>query len=68
MVIYQEKDLRISLITSRLLRTEKGAFCDLPTQTVQHRGLGEVKHSLEVEGKYITIITDEVNFKVDKKS
>ena len=44
MVIYQENDLRISLLTSRILRTEKGAFCDLPTQTVQSRDFGEIKY------------------------
>ena len=37
MVIFEQKDLRISIITSRLLRTEKGVFTDLPTQTIQNR-------------------------------
>ena len=68
MIIYQENDLRISLITPRLLRTEKGAFCDLSTQTIQNREFCEVKYSLKDDEKSITIITDEVKFRVDKKS
>ena len=66
MIIYQEKDLRISLITPRLLRTEKGAFCDLPTQIVQKRDFGDVKYTLEEEKKYIFVQTQEAGFKVRK--
>ena len=64
MVVFERGDLRISLITSRLLRTEKGAFCDAPTQTVQNRDFGEVKYSLSDEGRFIVIKTDEATFKV----
>ena len=64
MVVFERGDLRISLITPRLLRTEKGAFCDAPTQTVQNRDFGEVKYSLSDEGRFIVIKTDEVTFKV----
>ena len=66
MIIYQEKDLRISLLTPRILRTEKGAFCDLPTQTVQNRDFGKVKYTLTEEGKYIFVQTNEAGFKVRK--
>ena len=34
MVIFEKGDIRLSLITSRLLRVEKGGFTDLKTQTV----------------------------------
>ena len=64
MVIFERGDLRISLITPRLLRTEKGAFCDAPTQTVQNRDFGEVKYSLSDEERFIVIKTDEATFKV----
>ena len=53
MVIFKENDLRISLLTPRLLRTEKGAFCDLPTQTVVARDFGDVKYTLHEDEKYI---------------
>ena len=66
MIIFQENDLRISLLTKRVLRTEKGAFCDLPTQTVQKRDFGEIKYTLEEEGKFIFVQTDEAGFKVRK--
>ena len=64
MVVFERGDLRISLITPRLLRTEKGAFCDAPTQTVQNRDFGEIKYSLSDEGRFIVIKTDEATFKV----
>ena len=65
MVIYKNDYLRISLITPRLLRTEKGAFTDLPTQMVVNRDFGEVKYSLENDGKCLTVSTDEVVFTVN---
>lgn len=68
MIIYQEKDLRISLITPRLLRTEKGAFCDLPTQTVQNRDFLKVNYSIQQDSKTVSIKTDAVEFSVDSKS
>ena len=64
MIIYEKNDLRISLITPRLIRTEKGAFCDLPTQTVQNRDFGEAKYTLSDRGSFIEIITDDATFKV----
>lgn len=64
MVIFERGDLRISLITSRLLRTENGAFCDAPTQTVVNREFEEVKYTLVDEGMYITVKTDKAVFKV----
>ena len=66
MIIYQEKDLRISLITPRLLRTEKGAFCDLPTQTVQNREFDNPKYSLTFDKKRVNVQTDNAIFSVRK--
>lgn len=68
MIIFQEKNLRISLITPRVLRTETGAFCDLPTQVVQNRDLGEINHTISEDENQISVITDEVSFTVDRKS
>ena len=68
MVIFEKGDLRLSLITPRLLRTEKGIFTDLPTQTVQNRDFEEVKYTLEENDSKITVQTDRVIFYVDVKT
>ena len=68
MIIYEKNDLRISLITPRLLRTEKGAFTDLPTQTVQNRDFCEADYSLGDLGKSVTVTTDAACFSVSKES
>ena len=67
MIIYVEKDLRISLLTPRLLRTEKGSFTDLATQTVINRDLGEVSYTLDVNERYVNVTTDRASFRVRKK-
>ena len=68
MIIFEQNDLRISLITTRLLRTEKGAFTDLPTQTVINRDLGEVEYNLDEHKNTLTVTTDEACFTVNKKN
>ncbi|MBR5144268.1 MAG: DUF5110 domain-containing protein [Clostridia bacterium] len=68
MIIFERNDLRVSLITPRLLRTEKGAFTDFPTQTVQNRDFAEVKYTLREDGKYIDVDTDSIIFRVNKKN
>ena len=58
MIIYQSNDLRISLITPRLLRTEKGAFTDLATQTVTSRDFcGEIEYKIITHKGIIEIDT-----------
>ena len=66
MIVYQEKNLRISLLTSRLLRTEKGAFCDLPTQTVQNRDFDTPKYKITADKSRVNIQTDDACFCVRK--
>ena len=68
MVIFEKKDLRISLLTPRLLRTEKGSFTDLPTQTVINREFEPVPYKLLQTGKYITVQTEEARYDVDPGS
>lgn len=67
MIIFEKNDLRISLITPRLLRTEKGAFCDLPTQTVQNRDFDNPKYTIMADKKRVNIQTDEAVFSVRVK-
>ena len=66
-IVYQSAQVRISLLTPRLLRLEKGTFTDLPTQTVWNRDLGEVAWEMEECGDICTVKTEEVTFRVDKK-
>lgn len=68
MVIFEKNDLRVSLITSRLLRTEKGSFTDLPTQTVINRDLAEVEYSLNIEADCLSVNTCDTTFRVDTRS
>ena len=68
MIIYEQNGLRISLITQRLLRTEKGVFTDLPTQTVQNRDLGKVEFRITEEKYTVIVRTDSVAYYVSKSS
>lgn len=68
MIIFERNDIRISLITPRLLRTEKGVFTDLATQTVQNRYFQSPSYTVEESNKYIIVKTDEVCYKVDLRS
>ena len=67
MIIFEKNDIRISLITPRLLRTEKGSFTDLPTQTVQNRDFCQPEYSLKEEAGCLYVTTELVSFKVDMK-
>ncbi len=64
MIVFQEKNLRISLLTSRLLRTEKGSFCDFPTQTVQNRDFDNPKYTIRADKKRVNIQTEDTIFSV----
>ena len=68
MIVFEQGDLRISLLTPYLLRTEKGSFTDLPTQTVQSRELGEYKYTIHEGDRHIDIWSDKVHFAVNKKN
>ena len=64
-IVLEQAEIRVSLITPRLLRIEAGAFTDLPTQTVWNRDLGDVPHRLEVQGIIATVKTEKAAFQVD---
>lgn len=68
MIVFEKNDLRISLITPRLLRTEKGIFTDLPTQTVHNRNFEDVEYDLTEIDEYIVVSSKSVSFKVSKKT
>lgn len=68
MIIFEKNDLRISLLTTRLLRTEKGAFTDLPTQTVENRNFENPEYKIEQNGENAIITTPDAIFTVEIKS
>ena len=68
MIVFEKNDLRISLITPRLLRTEKGIFTDLPTQIVHNRNFEDVEYDLTEIDEYIVVSSKSVSFKVSKKN
>ena len=67
-IVLERNHVRISLLTSRLLRVEKGHFTDLATQTVLFRDLGTVLFSSEYRGNLCIIRTDHAVFHVNFKS
>ena len=64
-LVFQNKSLRISLLTPCLIRVETGCFTDLPTQTVWNRNLGLVPYCKELLGNHLTVRTDEAVFRID---
>ena len=64
-VVYQKDGLRISLLTSRLLRVEQGSVTGLATQTVWNRDLDKVDYSLETQGDWCILKTEAARFKID---
>ena len=58
-------DMRISVITSRLIRIEKqsdGRFCDLPTQTVLNRNFDTPSFVVTDNRSSFAVKTDDVSF------
>ena len=62
MIIFEQNNIRISLITSRLLRVETGAFTDLATQTVINRDFEKTEYKLEQKGDTLSVITNDATF------
>jgi len=58
---------RISILTSKLLRLETGAFTDLPTQTVWYRDLGYTDFSCSQHGNMLTVKTADAEFAIHVK-
>ena len=64
-VVFRENQLRICVITSRLIRIEKGPFTDLPTQCVWTRNLGTVSYQWSCATKIGYLHTECVSFRID---
>ena len=65
MIIFEQNNLRISLITSRLLHVEKGAFTDLATQTVVNRDFEKAEYTLEQNADSLSVITNDATFNLN---
>ena len=55
---------RITILTDRLFRVERGATTDLPSQTVWNRDLGEVDFRCQKQGSALLVTTPRVSFRV----
>lgn len=66
--VISEGNIRITVLTSRLIRIEKGSFTDLPSQTVWYRNSDKVNFKTEKHGGVLLIITDETTFAVSASS
>ena len=64
MVIFEKGDIRISLITSRLLRVEKGGFTDLKTQTVVNRDFENPEYKIEQNDKFVEVSTNAMSVRI----
>ena len=60
----QWEGLRVTVLTDRLIRVERGSFTDLPTQTVWNRDLGGVPFTTENQAGCLRILTEKVIFTV----
>ena len=65
-IVYEDSQVRIALLTSKLLRVETGKFTDMPTQTVWNRNLGVVSFSVEEKGNNLVVKTEDASFAVNK--
>ena len=59
-------DLRVTVITDRLFRVEKGAKTDLPTQKIWYRDLGRVAYSHKEQGGKLVVKTARVELTLSR--
>ena len=61
-------DIRVTVLTPCLLRVEKGAFTDLPTQCVWNRRFDDAAFAHHLSGGNLVITTDETVFTLNVRS
>ena len=66
-IIYEDSAMRLTLLTSRLLRIETGHFTDAATQTVWSRSFDQCEYSLIEGDKILSVVTPDVTFHISKK-
>ncbi len=65
--VFQKGGFRFSVLTSRLIRTEKGNFCDEPTQAVLFRNFAKPEFKICEKGNLVIISTKDTVFTFDLK-
>ena len=60
-------DLRVSVLTDRLVRVETGAKTDLPTQKIWYRDLGPVTFTYDKAGDKMVVKTERIQLTVSAK-
>lgn len=63
-----EGDVRISVLTDRMIRIEHGPFCDRPTQAVWYRSFQTPRFTVEKKGSRITVRTGKCAFTYDLRA
>ena len=64
-IALETETVRISVLTSRLIRVEQGEFTDLATQTVWNRELDKVPYTVKQDGNGCTVRTEAAEFMID---
>lgn len=63
--IFRTEDMRITVLTPRMLRLETGHFTDMPTQCVWNRDFPKPSYKTMQNRAVFTIETEEVTFMID---
>lgn len=66
--VFVENDLRVSALSSRILRLEKGAFADLPSQTVVCRNFDKPQFNIRNTDNKVLVVTRSCVFEIEKKT
>lgn len=66
--IVSDGDIRISVLSARIIRVERGVFTDKPTQLALCRNFAKPKFKAKKEADKIVIETKSVKFIINKKS
>ena len=66
--VFKTSRMRISVLTSRLLRLETGSFTDEPTQTVWNRNFPKVPCEKDQQGAIFAIRTADTTFEIDVRT
>ncbi len=69
--VYKTGDLRLSVLSDRILRVERsadGVFTDAPTQMVVNRNFAKPQFNVSESGGKIVVVTKCVEFRVDKRT
>ncbi|MBR5113354.1 MAG: DUF4968 domain-containing protein, partial [Clostridia bacterium] len=62
--IWQNKDVRITYLTSRLIRVESGHFTDDASYAVWFRRFPAGEFKVEEEGRNLLVTTEDITFEI----